>query len=135
MHQIVNAIQIQHDAGSARAATGQKKGTCVLEAERNQISDDLNHDLCPHEREYVMRFFGGFRAAPAVARAIRNETVKRRQGCRYERILIFVTREIDHATIPTRDSLPKKMDSRRDSVKAFHPLEKIMNMYFLRMTI
>jgi len=76
MYQIVNAIQIQHDAGATRTATSQKKGTRIFEAKGNQVPDNLDHDLCPHEGKHVIGRPEGPSAAPTVACAIRNKTME-----------------------------------------------------------
>ena len=76
MYQIVNAIQIQHNAGAACAATSQKKGARVFEAKGNQVSDNLDYDLCPHEGKHIIRRPEDSSAAPAIARAIWNETME-----------------------------------------------------------
>lgn len=76
MHQILHAIQIQHDTSAACAAAGQKKSARVFEAKGNQVLDDLDHDLCSHERKHVVWCSECPGAAPAIARAVRNETVE-----------------------------------------------------------
>jgi len=77
VHQILNAVQIQQHAGTARAAACQKKGARIFEAKGNQVSDNLGHDVCTHEREHVTRCFDLFSAAPSIACAVGNETARR----------------------------------------------------------
>lgn len=77
VHQILNTVQIQHHAGAACTAAREKKGARVFEAKGNQVSDNLEYDLCSHEREHVIGRLDGSTAAPTVARAVRNQTAKR----------------------------------------------------------
>lgn len=125
MHQIANAIQIQHNAGAARAAASQQERARVFEAKGNQIADDLSHDLRPHEREHVLRRGPG--AAPAVARAVRNEAADDKDSNRYKKLWLLrgvPTRGPSRRTIPTRDSRSTRTGSLRDLPRAIRPLKQ-----------